>query len=159
MRLPNILLTLFPLFSIATPIALTPRAAAGGPALKPLPPICHLTNPLPPSHSNYTTKFKPSTPFSKVHNLYASYFDLPTSTDELWTMCTQQCYGYGDEGECKSVLLARDVPVPEGYHGEEGGELRVACLIFDKEIGEGDFEEAVAGTWRDLRVGRVRCGV
>jgi hypothetical protein len=89
--------------------------------------------------------------------LYESYFDLPTPGEELWKQCSQQCYGYGDGGECKSVVLAYDVPTPKGYYGGTGGELRVACLMFDEFLAADVFESAPEGQWSDVRAGNLHC--
>jgi len=157
MLLSTIFLTLLPCFAAANPI----KIRAGGPTLKPIPPTCTLTNPLPTSDCILTTTtngLKPASNFRSAHTLYQSYFDLPTSTNELWDQCSQQCYGYGDKDECKSAVLAREVPVPEGYYGGAGGELRVACLLFDGFLAAGDFEGAVEGQWVDVRAGNLHCG-
>jgi hypothetical protein len=158
MNLNMLLLTLLPLLAFATPI--TVRASAGGPIPKPIPSTCTITNPLP--HSNCTNptttnNLKPSLNFTITHTLYAAYFDLPTPASELWTQCSEQCYGYGYEGECKSAVLAYDVPTPKGYHGGAGGELVIACLLFDESIGVGDWEAAVEREWNDVRAGSLYC--
>jgi hypothetical protein len=129
MHLEMLLLTLLPLLAFANPI--TVRAGAGGPTPKPIPPSCTLLNPLPTSNcttTNTTTNnLKPSLNFTELHTLYAAYFDLPTPASELWTQCSEQCYGYGErseqgnKGDCKSAVLAYDVPTPKGYYGGAGG--------------------------------------
>jgi hypothetical protein len=118
-----LLLILLPLLALANPI--TVRAGAGSPTPKPIPSTCTLLNPLPYSNCATTNttanNLKPSLNFTQTHTLYAAYFDLPTPASELWTQCSEQCYGYGDEGECKSAILAYDVPTPKGYYGGAGG--------------------------------------
>jgi len=149
----------------ASPIVL-PRAGAGGPIAKPIPSTCTITNPL--THNVNTTSchnstantnggYKPTQAFTSNHTLYEAYFDLPDPTEELWTQCSQQCYGYGEEGDCKSAVFAQEVPVPEGYYGAEGGELVSACLLFDEHLTAKDFEEAVEEEWIDERAGNIRC--
>lgn len=157
MHLSALLLILLPLLSTATPI----KIRAGGPTLKPIPPTCTITNPLPHSNCSTTTivkSLKPASNFTAAHTLYSAYFDLPSPTDELWEQCSQQCYGYGDEGECNSVVLAHEVPVPEGYYGGDAGKLMIACLLFDEFLTASEFEEAVEGQWVDVRAGNLRCG-
>jgi hypothetical protein len=157
MQLLFIVSTILLTFIHSSPI--TPRAGAGGPIAKPIPSTCTVTNPLP--HTNCsaasTSSHKPSHSFASDHTLYEAYFDLPTSTEELWAQCSQQCYGYGEEGDCKSAVFAREVPVPEGYYGAEGGELRNACLLFDQFIETGDFEKAVEGQWVGVKAGSIHC--
>ena len=156
MYLVTLAAILFSLAISAKPIAV--RAGAGGPTPKPIPSTCTLTNPLPHSNcsSAATSNYKPTSNFTSTHTLYASYFDLPTPTSELWEQCSQQCYGYGDEGECKSAVLAHDVPTPEGYYGGSGGELMIACLMFDEYLTPKNFHK-VEGEWSDVRAGSLYC--
>jgi hypothetical protein len=156
----NLFLTLTSLLlslTYASPI--TPRAGAGGPIAKPIPSSCNITNPL--AHTGFNTTitsgYKPSLIFTSTHLLYEAYFDLPTPAEELWTQCSQQCYGYGDEGDCKSAVLAYGVPVPEGYYGADGGELAIGCMMFDEYLAPDDFEEAGEGEWVDERAGSIHC--
>lgn len=158
MHLTIFILSLFSLVIVANPIALRPRA--GGPTLKPIPSTCEITNPLPHSSCNATAAtsgHKPATAFASNHTLYESYFDLPTPAEELWEQCSQQCYGYGDAGECKSAILAYDIPTPKSYYGGPGGELTIACLLFDEYLAGKVFEPAVAGQWLDERAGNLHC--
>jgi hypothetical protein len=158
MRLLNLTLTSL-LLSLTYASPITPRAGAGGPIAKPIPSTCNITNPL--THTGFNTTitsgYKPSLIFTSTHLLYEAYFDLPTPAEELWTQCSQQCYGYGDEGDCKSAVLAYEIQVPEGYYGTEGGELAIGCLMFDEYLAPDDFEEAGEGEWVDERAGSVHC--
>lgn len=151
----------FVLFStsvFASPIV--NRAGAGGPIAKPIPFTCNITNPLPHSNCSTTTTisgYKTASTFASNHALYESYFDLSTPAEELWEQCSQQCYGYGDGGECKSVILAYDVPTPKGYYGGSGGKLMIACLLFDDFLAPDVFEAAPEGQWLDVRAGNLHC--
>jgi hypothetical protein len=158
MRLLLATLTTF-LLALTHASPILPRAGAGGPIAKPIPESCTITNPLPHTNCSLpsTSGHKPSPSFTSNHTLYEAYFDLPTPAEELWTQCSQQCYGYGDEGDCKSAVLAYEVPVPEGYYGAEGGDLAIGCLLFDQYLTPEDFEEAVEGQWVDERAGSIRC--
>jgi hypothetical protein len=164
MHLFLILTSLLLSLTYASPI--TPRTGAGGPIAKPIPSTCTISNPLHNatnwSHNSTTSTSstsgqKPSLTFTSTHLIYEAYFDLPTPADELWTQCSQQCYGYGDEGDCKSAILAYEVPVPKGYYGAEGGELAIGCLMFDENLSPDDFEEAEEGQWVDERAGYIYC--
>lgn len=167
MRLLNLNLTLTSLlFSLTYASPITPRAGAGGPITKPIPSTCTIINPLALKATNWdnnnnsttnTSGYKPSLIFTSTHLLYEAYFDLPTPAEELWTQCSQQCYGYGDEGDCKSAVLTYEIQVPEGYYGTEGGELAIGCLMFDEYLAPEDFEEAGEGEWVDERAGSIHC--
>jgi len=157
--------TLLVALTHASPI-IYPRAGAGGPIVKPIPQTCTVSTPLVHNadttncSNNITTNtadYKPTTAFASAHSLYEAYFDLPKATEELWTQCSQQCYGYGDEGDCRSAVFAQAVPVPEGYFGAEGGELVSACLLFDEYLAADDLEKAVEGQWIDERAGNIYC--
>lgn len=158
----HLIVFIFSLLSIsvfASPII--NRAGAGGPIAKPIPSTCNMTNPLP--HSNCSTAittsgYRPASTFSSNHTLYESYFDLSTPAEELWEQCSQQCYGYGDAGECKSVILAYGVPMPKGYYGGSGGEPMIACLMFDQFLVADDLEVAAEGQWFNVRAGNLHCG-
>lgn len=158
MQLIMLLLGLLGLFAHASPI--DKRAGAGGPIGKPIPSNCTVTNPLPHSNCSIATVsgYKPNSNFTSSHTLYESYFDLPTPAKDLWDQCSQQCYGYGEEGDCKSAVLAYDVPVSEGYHGGPGGELLIACLLFDQHLTPDDFEGAEEGQWVEETAGSIYCG-
>lgn len=157
MHIAVLILSVLP-FVTASPISV--RAGAGGPTPKPISSTCTITNPLPLSNCSTapSSGYKPVDDFAIVHTLYESYFDLPTPTSELWEQCSQQCYSYGNEGDCKSAILAHDVPTPEGYYGGPGGELMVACLLFDAYLALDDLESAVEGQWLDVRAGNLHCG-
>ena len=159
MQFAVLALSFLPLAIYASPIAI--RAGAGGPTPKPIPSTCTLTNPLPHSDCSIdtaTSGYKPASSFASNHTLYESYFDLPTPAEELWEHCSQQCHGYGDEDECKSAILAYEVPTPRGYYGGPGGDLMIACLMFDDFLATDVFEKAEEGQWLDVRAGNLQCG-
>jgi hypothetical protein len=158
MFLTIFIFNLFSILAFASPIV--SRAGAGGPTAKPIPSTCDITNPLPHSNCSITTTtsgYKPASTFTSNHTLYESYFDLPTPAEELWEQCSQQCHGYGDGGECKSVILAYDVPTPKDCHGGSGGELMIDCLMFVQFLAADIFEEAPEGEWLDVRAGSLHC--
>lgn len=154
-----ILLSFLPLFATTNPIV---SRAGGGPIPKAIPSNCTITNALPHTANGCgfasINGWMPRTNFTTTHLLYSAYFDLPESAVELWKRCSEQCYGYGDEGQCKSVVLAQNVPTPEGYYGTAGGELRTACLLFEQHITPNDFEKAQAGQWVNETAGGIYCG-
>ena len=156
MQLIMFILKLIAISVFANPI--TNRAGAGGPISKPIPSTWQITNPFPYSKcstTSTTSGYRPAPTFASNHTLYGSYFDLPTPAEELWEQCSQQCYGYGDVGECQSVILAYDVPTPKGYYGGFGGELMIACFMFDQCLVANNFEAAPEGQWLGARAGNM----
>lgn len=151
----------FSSFVCGSPI--TPRA--GAPTFEPVPSTCHFTNAVPQSNlssfANETCGYKPKLSFAGPHIIYSGYFDLPTPASELWTQCTQRCYsqghGHDERGDCKSAILAYDVPVPEDDHDGAGGELRTACFLFSKYTGPDSWETAAEGQWLHMRAGNLYC--
>lgn len=158
MHTTGLLLTalLTPLLVTSTPIL---HDRAGGPSITPLPANCTVLNPLP--HANCGTAnvngWAPSTNFYTAHKLYESYFEgfLPAATQAK--QCKQQCYGYGNKGECKSSLVAYRVPVPKGYFGTAGGQLETACLLFDRHLTPASFVEAEEGTYVNATAASIYC--
>lgn len=158
---------LTPLSTTASPIA--PRA--GGPTFEPIPENCTITNQLPttnitdPTAPNNTSSLLPSgwklpTNFTNTHELYSSYFSQPFYTPaEQALHCQQQCYGFGERGTCKSVLLGYNIPTPEGYYGTEGGELATACLLYDVFLEERMFVPAPKGQYVNETASNVDCPV
>ena len=55
------------------------------------------------------------------------------------------------------MILAYDVPMPKGYHGGSGGELMIACLMFDQFLAADNFEAAPEGQWLDIMAGNLHC--
>ncbi|GAB1728735.1 hypothetical protein NU195Hw_Modified_104t1 [Hortaea werneckii] len=154
-----------PLSTTATPIA--PRA--GGPTFSPIPKNCTITNQLPTTNTTSSTGTNTTTltsgwklpaNFTNIHELYSSYFSQPFYTPaEQALHCQQQCYGFGERGTCKSVLLGYNVPTPKGYYGTEGGELTTACLLYDVFLEEGMFVPAPVGQFVNEMASNLDCPV
>ncbi|KAF2223872.1 hypothetical protein BDZ85DRAFT_281770 [Elsinoe ampelina] len=155
MQLPTTLLTLCTLLLTPPSLALNiPRA--GAPPYTPLPPTCTLTSPLPPPATNYSTPLLvPSASVRASSLLYQTYFALPdtTSMAERWEGCVQQCNGLAG---CKAAFMADGVKTPKKWYGTTGGKKGRGCLLFDRELGAGDFVEkkgVEGGT-----AGNLECG-
>lgn len=153
---PFILLAaLLPLLTAATPI----KARAGGPAFVPIPANCTVINPLP--HASCGTAnvngFMPAANFSSSNLIYSSYFDGFLSQSAQADDCLEQCNGYGDPGECKSALVAYNVPTPKGYYGTAGGVLETACLLYGAYFTPNDFVTAPAGQYVNETAGNIYC--
>jgi hypothetical protein len=115
----------------ATPIV--PRA--GGPAIKPIPSTCTITNPNPTGTAFIPTNEQP---------LYSAYYPSPSTNEtQMAEQCLQQCYGYGDSTQCHAAFWAENVEVPQGSYG--AGSLSTACLLFSRSLAESDFKAAPAG--------------
>lgn len=102
--------------------ALFPRA--GGPAVVPIPANCTTTSihPSPPC-KNFTV----TSDFQAAHQVYSIILSEPPSSEQdLWTTCQEQCYGFGNDGDCVSVLLAENVTGEEYGYSVNG----LGCLFF-----------------------------
>jgi len=140
----------------ATPI----DKRAGGPAATPIPATCTVINPLPRGNCGIgnVNGYEPSTNFTIANSLYQSYFDGFLSVADQWTQCSEQCYGYGTPGTCKSAILAYNVPTPKGYYGTSGGDLETACLLYSAYLTPNDFVKAPEGQYTDATAGSIFCG-
>lgn len=123
----------------------------------PIPSTCAVTNPLPNTSSNSNTSYipAPSTNNDILYNAYYSSFS--TNATEMATQCLQQCYGYGTHTECKTAFWAENMLVPKGYYGGEGGYLATGCVMFERELGAGDFEVAPEGQGKSAFAGTIKC--
>jgi hypothetical protein len=140
------LLTTIVALTAASP--LTPRA--GGPAIKPIPSTCTITNPHPAG-----TNFVPALPAGE-QPLYAAYYPSPSTNKTLLSeQCLQQCYGYGDSTECHASFWAENVEVPQGYRG--AGNIMTACVLFTRPLTANDFEDAPAGQATDAYTRNLAC--
>lgn len=154
---PSTLLASFlPLLASASPL-LVPRA--GGPTAKPIPPTCTVINPLP--HAACGTSnidgYKPDPSFVQSHLLYEAYFASSLSLEAQAKQCKQQCYGFGNVGDCVASFVGYNVPVPEGYMGSEGGELVTACLLFGEWLTPLDFVRAGEGRYVNATAASIYC--
>ena len=63
----------------------------------------------------------------------------------------QQCYGYGNIGECKSSFIGYNVP------STSGGELETACLLYSQNLDPNDFVKALAGQYVNATAASIYC--
>ena len=151
-------ISIIALFAAATTSApLKPRA--GGPAFIPIPSNCTIINPLPQAAcgASKITGWQVSETFNASHHLYAEYFEGFLSRPAQTKQCLEQCYGYGNRGDCKSALLANNVPTPPGYFGTAGGVLEAACLMFDAYLDPDSFSKAPGGQYVAEAAGSIYC--
>lgn len=132
---------------------------AGGPASKPIPATCTVINPLP--HANCETAnvngYMPDPAFYDANLLYEAYFDNSLSPAEQAKQCKQQCYGYGNPGECKSSFVGFKIPVPAGYLGTTGGQLDIGCLLFTEYLDPTTFITAPEGQYTKATAANIYC--
>ncbi|KAF2722472.1 hypothetical protein K431DRAFT_283889 [Polychaeton citri CBS 116435] len=163
MQLQVMLALALPLLVTSSPIINTNnRKRAGGPVTQPIPSNCTVLNPFPGAQCNNATAgstngWMPSKNFTAAHSLYSAYYTSTGSVAEQWEFCSQQCYGYGLPGSCKSVVLAYDAPTPPGYYGTEGGDLETGCLMFDTYLDPNSFEHAPEGQYVNETAGSIYC--
>jgi hypothetical protein len=152
----TLLAAFLPLMASATPLL----KRAGGPTPSPIPNDCTVINPLPHAACGVgnVDGWAPTKDFTEAHQLYASYFGSFASISDQWTQCVESCCGYGDTGDCKSALLAYQVPTPAGYYGTAGGVLETACLLYDDYLTPNDFEAAEDGQYQNATAGSIYCG-
>jgi hypothetical protein len=151
----TILLTALAACAIALPTSNHLRLRAGGPAIKPIPSTCNVTNPLPITDCDSTFLPGPSTNDAVLY--YAYYDSLSTNTTSLAEQCLQQCYGFGDSTQCKAAFWAENMVVPAGYYGSPGGNLETACLMFNRALTSADFAAAPEGQATSPYAGNIKC--
>lgn len=140
------LLTTFVALTAASP--LVPRA--GGPAIKPIPTSCSITNPQPSEPA-----FIPALPSSE-RPLYSAYYPSPSSNKtQMSEQCLQQCYGYGDSTQCHAAYWAENVEVPQDSLG--AGNKMTACLLFSRPLTTEDFKKAPEGQATDAYTRNLAC--
>lgn len=99
----------------------------------------------------------PSSNFTATHLIYSAYFEGFLSRSTQATECMQQCYGFGNKGDCKSALLGYRIPTPEGYFGTAGGVLETACLLYDAYLNPTMFMTAPAGQYVNTTAMNIYC--
>jgi len=151
----TIVLTTLAALASALPTSSNVSPRAGGPAQVPIPSNCKVINPLPSPTADETYLPGPS---ANDAVLYYAYYPSPTTNKTaLSTQCLEQCYGYGNTGECKTAYWAENVPVPAGYYGSPGGQLETACLFFNRALVAGDFVIAPTGEATTPFAGNIIC--
>lgn len=145
------------LAQIARSTPLSPRQ--GAPTPSPIPPNCTVINAITNTTNANTTSngYMPQPNFTAAHLVYSAYYTSPLTQFVLATQCMQQCYGYGHPGDCKSSLLAYQVPTPAGYYGTAGGVLETACLLFDTYLDPCSFEWAPHGQYVNETAVSIYC--
>ena len=146
------LTSLLPLLAAASPI----EKRAGGPAIVPIPSNCTIINPLPHAACG-TANVNGWMPASNESLLYSAYFDGFLNQSEQAEQCLEQCYGYGNPGQCKSAFVGYQIPTPPGYFGTNGGDLETACLLYSTYSDPTNFTVAPAGQYLNATAGNIYC--
>jgi len=153
MFIPTIVLTTLVTLMSASPVMTKVKPRAGGPIAQPIPSTCTVTNPLPSPIAAETY-----IPNANDVLLYSAYYSSPSSNKTaLAEQCLQQCYGYGNKGECRTAYWAENVPVPAGYYGSPGGQLSTACLFYNETLVTTDFLVAPEGQATTPFAGNIQC--
>lgn len=131
----------------------------GAPTPSPIPPNCTVINAITKTKDVNATSdgYMPQSNFTAAHLVYSAYYTSPLNQSVLATQCMQQCYGYGYPGDCKSSLLAYQVPTPAGYYGTAGGVLETACLLFDTYLDPCSFDSAPSGQYVNETAASIYC--
>ncbi|KAF2730843.1 hypothetical protein EJ04DRAFT_514972 [Polyplosphaeria fusca] len=151
----TILLSAVAAIAAAMPASQPIEARAGGPVAKPIPSSCTVSSPLPTSSS---ATYLPDT--SKTSNalVYYAYYDLPADNPEqLYQQCLEQCYGLGVNPPCVAAYWAQQMVVPAGYYGGAGGNLDMACLMYNRTLTAADFVQAPSGQAVTPMAGDIHC--
>lgn len=144
----SILALLAPLtLTLATPTLLPRAALAGGPAIVPIPANCTLTSITPADGAlNFTL-----TPSFIAASQVFSQLDTPgenSLTEAQWNeQCLEQCYGFGNDGDCVGVLLAENVTMLEFGFEETGW----GCLFVGANITQADLLETTDGSYANAQ--------
>jgi hypothetical protein len=145
----SLILGAFTALSTSTPLSHPKRA--GGPAAIPIPSSCNITG----IYSYpFSTSFKTSDAFDSVHQGY--YFILgenPANETDALNQCLEQCYGYGDGYQLKSVLWSYNATYEEFGANTTG----VGCFMYDTFITKDDLVPTDDSTYTEARAINIEC--
>ncbi|ORY00658.1 hypothetical protein BCR34DRAFT_494420 [Clohesyomyces aquaticus] len=151
----TLLFTALASLSTALPTSSKLDARAGGPAIVPIPSSCAVTNPYPTASSSSQT-YTPGPSADNARGYYA-YYPAFSDIDSMQLQCLEQCYGYGNKGDCVSAFWAQNLPVPDGYYGSTGGPLMTGCLFFNRTLTPEDFVVAPEGQATTPYARNIQC--
>ena len=139
------------LFSLTSALpTLSPRA--GGPIAEPIPSTCSVTCAAP---TYPTDGFKASDAFTSAHSVFNDYIptDSVYNVSMSYNMCLEQCYGFGNKGECVSTLFASNVTYTAYGVTTQG----YACLMFGAPLTGADLETTTDGSYAGARGTNIGC--
>jgi hypothetical protein len=127
-------------------------ARAGGPSIVPIPSTCSVTCSAP---TYPTDAFKPTSAFTTAHGVYSFYLpnDSVTNVSSSYNTCLEQCYGYGNKGDCVSTLWAANVTY-QAYGFTNTG---YACLMFGAHLTGADLVAVTDGSYTGARGTNIAC--
>ena len=142
--------TLLTFAPLALSIPLTPRA--GGPAIVPIPSDCSVTCAAP---TYPTDAFKATDAFTTANSVFSQYIpsDSVTNVSDSYNTCLEQCFGFGNPGECVSTVFASNVT----YQAFGVTSVGYACIMFGGPIAGGDLEAVTDGSWAGARGTNIGC--
>lgn len=122
---------------------------AGGPSVTPIPANCTSTAVVPSSGAANFTLTPSFIATNQVYEFILSPDNNPYgSADALWLVCQEQCYGYGNDGDCVATLFAENVTgMSYGFPVNGFG-----CLMFGADIEETDLLETSDGSYANAAV-------
>ena len=156
----SIILTtaVLPLLALTAPTPSAPSLKrAGGPIAEPIPSNCTISDPWPNDVANPGYGFKPTESIITANQVYSFYIpqdDITQSEDDFVGQCLEQCYGFGNKGDCVSVFVAEAIP----YTAYGVNNTGVGCLMFGKSLSDEDFvAPAQNGTYTYPKAVNINC--
>ncbi|MCJ1326291.1 hypothetical protein MMC10_002955 [Thelotrema lepadinum] len=145
-----ILTTLFALAPLALSAPLTLRA--GGPGIVSIPSTCSVTCAAP---TYPTDAFKATDSFTSTNSVFNQYIpsDSVTNVSASYNTCLEQCFGFGNPGECVSTVFASNVT----YQAYGVTSVGYACIMFGKSLTGADMEAVTDGSWAGARGTNIGC--
>jgi len=150
-------------FPLNIPEFLSKRA--GGPSVTPIPSNCTINYPLVCTSAESCPPVVPVRPttasLQSPPSIYSYYLEpdaAGSQADQMLT-CLEQCYGFGNTGECQSVYHAYNYPAPPLY-GAPGGALSIACIMFGPKVDASYFEDVPTdqqANYTNVQVATISC--
>lgn len=125
---------------------------AGGPAIVPIPPNCSVKCSAP---TYPTDAFKPTDAFAAAHGVFSSYLtsDSVYNVSKTYNTCLEQCFGFGNPGQCVSTLFASNVT----YSAYGVTNTGYACLMFGVPLEGDDLVAVTDGSYAGARGTNIGC--
>lgn len=145
--------SLLAVLTAASPV----QKRAGGPVGQPIPSECTIAN---PGTELAAGTHKVAANFKNTNQVYSYYLPMDEqfrSHEEELQNCLEQCYGYGEDGDCVAVYLAYDVPLPEDYPYGTPGNPSFGCQFFSTSLAGANFVDAASAHYTDGQARNINC--
>ena len=128
------------------------EARAGGPAIVKIPAGCSV-NCAAPTYP--TDSFKPSAAFQSAHGVFSNYIpnDSVRNVSDTYNTCLEQCFGFGNPGQCVSTVFAHNVT----YQAYGVTNVGYACLMFGAPLTSADLVSTTDGSYAGARGTNIGC--